>query len=88
MIHRALEFLQHRISEKWINGLGAFFSSLTFLGLMDVVWRCITGGITLLFAYLAWNRHKATMEVKNLEKEKLQQEIGDIIQSNKNKHKA
>jgi hypothetical protein len=93
MIYKALAFVQEHIPEKWIHAIGVFFTGLTFLDVVGIAWKCVTGSITLLFALLAWRRHQATMEIKNIEKrnallenEKRQQELGNMIQSNKLKH--
>lgn len=86
MVNKALDLIQEYIPDRWLNAIATFFATLTFFDIVSLAWKCVTGGITLLFFYLAWLRHKATMEVKRLEKEKLQQEIGDIIQINKKKH--
>lgn len=86
IIQKVFSFFQERIPERWLHAIGVFFTGLTFVDFAGLLWKCITGTITLFFAYLAWTRHKATMEIKNLEKEKLQQELGDLILSNKNKY--
>jgi hypothetical protein len=86
MTERSLNFLQEHIPDNWLRGLWAFFTTLTVVDLLSISWKCVTGCITLFFFYLAYLRHKAFMRTEKLKQEKLEQEIGDKILSNKKKH--
>ncbi len=81
-MEKHLSFVQDHI----IRVLATITATMTIIDLIGVFWQCVSGTITvILFCFGAMSYYRKK-EIMRIEKAKLEQELYDVIESNKKKH--
>jgi hypothetical protein len=85
MPHRILNFIDDNVPPSWKISIYTLLASFTVFDWLDWGWRCVTGILTIILFIYARRRHVAAMKTEKMQQEKLDLEIYELMQKNKEK---
>lgn len=71
---------------RFLNFVTMFFSTLTFIDAVDLLWRFISCLITIVSFYFASRHYMKKRRLMDIDEQIKQQQLFDIMQTNKKKH--